>query len=167
MRATKRGLLAARTLVLTAVPLTVLTSSPAQAAYEQCNSAIWRYAGGVGESQYTKVPARTTNGMYCYMGKGQGSKAAVMALQDAIMSCYWDTPAYGYIARSGGVDGLYGEGTAKAVLWLQIHEFGFKGSDRDGVYGPATRMAMMWRMFSKNSSGDYIPIWECKNPNEI
>ncbi|WP_202868673.1 peptidoglycan-binding domain-containing protein [Kribbella antibiotica] len=167
MKRRQRALLASLTLILTAAPLTVVATLPAEAAYGECNSASWRVASTVGLWEYTKVPVRTGNGMHCYMGKQQGSKSAVMALQDAIKRCYWDTPASDYISASGGVDGKYGEGTAKAVLWLQVHRFGFKGSNRDGVYGPATRAAMMWPMHHTNSSGDYIPIYECWNYSGI
>lgn len=130
MRARKRALLASLTLILTAVPLTVVTSLPAEAAYGVCDSASWRYAGGVGTDEYTKVPVRTGSGMHCYMGNQQGSKSAVMALQDAIHTCYWDTPAADYIQNSGGVDGVYGEGTVKAVRWLQANRLGFTGQQR-------------------------------------
>ena len=169
MRAMKRGkraLLASLTLILTAVPLTVVTSLPAEAAYGVCDTASWRYAGGVGTDQYTKVPARTGSGMYCYMGNQQGSKSAVKALQDAIYTCYWDTPAADYIQQSGGIDGVYGEGTVKAVRWLQANRLGFTGSNVDGTYGPATRSAMKWPMY-ENYGGGYTFTYTCKNPNEI
>lgn len=168
MRAMKRGkraLLASLTLILTAVPLTVVTSLPAEAAYGVCDSASWRYAGGVGTDEYTKVPVRTGSGMHCYMGNQQGSTSAVKALQDAIQTCYSGTPAAQYIVASGGIDGVYGEGTVKAVCWLQANRLGFTGSNVDGTYGPATRSAMMWPMYSKISGG-YTFRYTCKNPNE-
>jgi peptidoglycan hydrolase-like protein with peptidoglycan-binding domain len=169
MRAVQRGrraLLATLTLILTGGSLAVVTSLPAEAAYGVCDSASWRYAGGVGTDEYTKVPVHTGSGMYCYMGSQQGSKSAVMALQDAIQTCYWDTPAAEYIDQSGGVDGVYGEGTVKAVRWVQANRLGFTGSDVDGIYGPATRSAMKWPMYSQYSGG-YTFRYTCKNPNEI
>ncbi|MGW6279102.1 peptidoglycan-binding domain-containing protein [Kribbella sp. NPDC055071] len=163
MRARKRGLLAALTLILTAVPLAVATSVPAQAAYEECNLGSWLHLGA---GEYVKVPARTGNGMYCYMGYQQGSDTAVASLQTAIELCYPGTPADDYIQNSGGVDGIYGTGTVSAVRWLQANRLGFTGSDVDGAYGPATRGAMKWPVFSKLSSGAYL-FQHCKNPSQV
>jgi hypothetical protein len=76
------------------------------------------------------------------------------------------TPAAQYIVESGGIAGVYGEGTVKAVRWLQANRLGFTGSNVDGTYGPATRSALMWPMYNKISGG-YTFRYTCKNPKEI
>ncbi|MFF1815894.1 peptidoglycan-binding protein [Kribbella sp. NPDC058245] len=158
----RRGLFAGLTLILTAVPLAVLTSLPAQAAYGVCNADQWR---NVGTNEYVKVPVRTGNGMSCYMGYQQGSNTAVVALQQAIELCYPNTPAADYIEESGGADGVYGTGTVKAVRWVQANRLGFEGNDVDGVYGPATRSAMRWPVY-RPISGGYL-FQSCRNPTQI
>ncbi|MGW6791616.1 peptidoglycan-binding domain-containing protein [Streptomyces chartreusis] len=140
----------------------VAAGSPAHAAYGACTTTSTVYTG---KYEYVSVPARPGNGPSCYMGQGQGSKSAVKALQDAIVTCYSQTAAADLIRDNGGVDGIYGAGTVKAVKSLQKNQLGFKGSAIDGVYGPKTRQAMMWQLFG--SSGAPLYPWQCKNPTQV
>lgn len=133
-----------------------LTASPimatqAHAAYGPCNTTTWRDVPSLGDNDHL-LPARSGNGISCYMGYLQGSRAAVEALQTAITQCYPGTWAAAKINStsangSGGFDGIYGAGTAAAVEWLQKNRLNLTGSNADGVYGPKTRSAMKWPVY--------------------
>ncbi|WCD94899.1 peptidoglycan-binding domain-containing protein [Streptomyces sp. HUAS 31] len=141
---------------LTASPM---MTAPAHAAYGPCNTTVKRTdglgSGGVPGNHYT-IPARTNNGLSCYMQYQTGSSNAVTALQRAILYCYSGTYAANRISATGGADGSYGDGTVDAVRWLQANRLGV--SD-DGVYGPATREQMRWPLYTEG--GTYIA---CFNP---
>ncbi|MFG2429283.1 peptidoglycan-binding protein [Streptomyces sp. NPDC048590] len=166
MRAISRKLqvlLSAGAMTAAALSLAVATGAPAQAAtYSACNTTKTVYTGNY---EYVKVPSHSNSGLSCNLKLGTGSKSAVKALQDAIMTCYSGTAAYDAIRNSGGVDGVYGAGTVKAVKLLQKNQLGFTGSAVDGVYGPNTRKAMYWQLLGKGG----IPLypWMCKNPTQV
>ncbi|MEU5139318.1 peptidoglycan-binding domain-containing protein [Streptomyces sp. NPDC021139] len=141
---------------LTASPM---MTAPAHAAYGPCNTTVKRTdglgSGGVPGNHY-KIPARTGNGLNCYMEYQTGSSNAVTALQRAILSCYSGTYAANRINATGGADGVYGTGTVDAVRWLQANRLGVSA---DGDYGPATRGQMLWPLYT--AGGTYIA---CLNP---
>ncbi|MGW5733201.1 MULTISPECIES: peptidoglycan-binding domain-containing protein [Streptomyces] len=141
---------------LTASPL---MTAPAHAAYGPCTTTVKRTdglgSGGIPGNHY-KIPARTGNGLSCYMAYQTGSSNAVTALQRAIVSCYSGTYAANRITATGGADGSYGTGTVDAVRWLQANRLGVSA---DGEYGPATREQMRWPLYTEN--GTYIA---CFNP---
>ncbi|WP_121714423.1 peptidoglycan-binding domain-containing protein [Streptomyces sp. E5N91] len=157
---TRTGVLGALALLfaagLTASPM---MTAPAHAAYGPCNTTVKRTdglgSGGVPGNHY-KIPARTGNGLSCYMEYGTGSDNAVTALQRAIVSCYDGTYAARRIIDTGGADGSYGTGTEDAVRWLQANRLGVSA---DGDYGPATREQMRWPLYT--AGGTYI---SCLNP---
>lgn len=133
--------------------------SQAHAAYGPCDTTSWRDVAHLGgtTNEY-KIPARTGNGLSCYMGYRQGPRAAVEALQVAIIICYGGPPAQ-MIYNSGGADGYYGSGTVDAVKWLQINKLGLSGS-ADGVYGPQTRSRMEWPHYYERGA----ILYSCSNP---
>ncbi|MER7378471.1 peptidoglycan-binding domain-containing protein [Streptomyces lanatus] len=143
---------------LTASPM---MTEPAHAAYGPCNTTAWRdvphLSGTVNEY---KIPARTDNGISCYMGYQVGSRSAVEALQQAIIICYGGTWAAQRINNSGGADGIYGTGTVEAVRWLQNNKLGLSGS-ADGVYGPDTRSHMQWPHYYDRGA----LLYSCSNPS--
>jgi peptidoglycan hydrolase-like protein with peptidoglycan-binding domain len=142
---------------LTASPM---MATPAHAAdYGPCNTTSWRDVPDVGGDNVYKIPARSGNGISCYMGYYEGSASAVEALQQAIVICYSGTWAAQKIQNSGGVDGIYGTGTVEAVRWLQTYKLGLSGS-ADGIYGPQTRSRMQWPYYWHGSLLNY-----CDNPS--
>ncbi|MFF0670694.1 peptidoglycan-binding domain-containing protein [Streptomyces tendae] len=138
---------------LTASPM---MTAPAHAAYGPCNTTVKRTDGLGDTGNYYRVPARSGNGLSCYMQYQTGSSNAVTALQRAILECYPGTYAANRISATGGADGSYGNGTVDAVRWLQANRLGVTA---DGVYGPATRGEMLWPLYYK--SGSFI---SCLNP---
>ena len=141
---------------LTASPI---MTAPAHAAYGPCNTTVKRTDGlgdGGNPGNHYKIPARTGNGLSCYMEYQTGSSNAVTALQRAIVSCYPGTYAANRINATGGADGSYGTGTVDAVRWLQANRLGVSA---DGDYGPATREQMQWPLYT--AGGTYIA---CLNP---
>jgi murein L,D-transpeptidase YcbB/YkuD len=142
---------------LTASPMMATT---AHAAYGVCNTTAWPdVPDRPGDNRFW-VPARTNNGLSCYMGYQQGSRSAVEAVQLAVIQCYNGTWAAQRIRSSGGADGVYGVGTVEAVKWLQKNRFGFTGSDADGVYGPKTRAKLQWPLFWHGAQ-----LITCSNPS--
>jgi hypothetical protein len=142
---------------LTASPM---MTAPAHAAYGPCNTAVKR-TDGLAVYNYYRIPARTGNGLSCYMQWQTGSSSAVKALQKAILRCYGDTRAATLIRSSGGADGIYGTGTVDAVRWLQANRLGVGA---DGVYGPATRQAMMWPDYWRDPDDGSVRFISCYNP---
>ncbi|MEU2447044.1 peptidoglycan-binding domain-containing protein [Streptomyces althioticus] len=142
---------------LTAGPV---MTTPAHAAYGPCNTTVKR-TDGLAVNNYYRVPARTGNGLSCYMQRNTGSANAVTALQRAILRCYSSTPAASRIRSSGGADGIYGDGTVWAVRWLQANRLGVSA---DGVYGPDTRAAMRWPDYWRDPSDGSIDFIDCYNP---
>ncbi|MEV5156569.1 peptidoglycan-binding domain-containing protein [Streptomyces werraensis] len=141
---------------LTASPM---MTAPAHAAYGPCNTTQKRTDGlgdGGNPGNHYKIPARTDNGLSCYMSYQTGSPSAVTALQRAILECYSGTYAANRINATGGSDGIYGTGTVDAVRWLQANRLGVSA---DGEYGPATREQMRWPLYT--DFGSYI---SCLNP---
>ncbi|MDT0567081.1 peptidoglycan-binding domain-containing protein [Streptomyces sp. DSM 3412] len=141
---------------LTASPM---MTAPAHAAYGPCNTTVKRTDGlgsGGNPGNHYKIPARTGNGLSCYMKYQTGSPNAVRELQWAIVFCYSGTYAANRINATGGIDGIYGTGTVDAVRWLQANRLGVSA---DGEYGPATREQMQWVLYTEggNSIG-------CLNP---
>lgn len=143
--------------LLLASGLTVspVTTAPAQAAIGICNTTTTRDVPSLGGSNYYRVPARTGNGLSCYMGYRQGSRAAVEALQHAIAICYPGTWAARRIGGYPGADGIYGPATEDAVRWLQ-NRFDIHA---DGVYGPQTRAKLKWPHYYQGALLD-----SCSNP---
>lgn len=142
-----------------------LVASPAQAGvadYGPCNTYSWRDVPHLGGTinEY-KIPARSGNGISCYMRYFEGSESAVEALQTAILVCY-PGPASQMIRDSGGADGHYGTGTVDAVRWLQINELGLSGS-ADGIYGPETRSRMRWPHYYDRGA----LLNSCSNPSTL
>ncbi|MFE1795060.1 peptidoglycan-binding domain-containing protein [Streptomyces sp. NPDC059517] len=133
---------------LTASPM---MTAPAHAAYGPCNTTVKRTDGLNNSGNHFTVPARTGNGLSCYMQYQTGSDNAVTALQRAIVYCYPGTYAANRIINTGGADGSYGDGTVDAVRWLQANRLGVSA---DGVYGPATRGQMRWPLYTPG--GIYI-----------
>ncbi|MFC9269269.1 peptidoglycan-binding domain-containing protein [Streptomyces zhihengii] len=160
-RRTRMGVLGAAAMLfaagLTASPV---MTTPAHAAYGPCNTTVKR-TDGVAVHNYYVVPARSGNGLSCYMRYATGSENAVTALQKAILRCYGTTPAAQKIRDSGGADGSYGSGTVEAVRWLQANRLGVSA---DGVYGPATRAAMEWPDYWRDPSNGQIRFIDCYNP---
>ncbi|MEV6245674.1 peptidoglycan-binding domain-containing protein [Streptomyces sp. NPDC051742] len=143
---------------LTASPV---MTAPAHAAYGLCNTTSWRDVPTLGgTSNEYRVPARTDNGLSCYLRYFEGSSAAVEELQKAIIICYGGTWASQRISNSGGADGVYGTGTVEAVKWLQINKLGLSGS-ADGVYGPDTRSRMLWPHYYDRGA----LLYSCTNPS--
>ncbi len=141
---------------LTASPM---MTAPAHAAYGPCNTTVKRTDGlgdGGNPGNHYKIPARTGNGLSCYMEYQTGSEIAVMRLQMAIVYCYPGTYAANRINATGGTDGSYGTGTVDAVRWLQANRLGVSA---DGDYGPATREQMQWPLYTEG--GSFIA---CLNP---
>ncbi|MGW1141898.1 peptidoglycan-binding domain-containing protein [Streptomyces zhihengii] len=160
-RRTRMGVLGAAAMLfaagLTASPV---MTTPAHAAYGPCDTTVKR-TDGVAVHNYYVVPARSGNGLSCYMRYATGSGNAVTALQKAILRCYGTTPAAQKIRDSGGADGSYGSGTVEAVRWLQANRLGVSA---DGVYGPATRAAMEWPDYWRDPSNGQIRFIDCYNP---
>ncbi|MBM9620831.1 peptidoglycan-binding domain-containing protein [Streptomyces zhihengii] len=160
-RRTRMGVLGAAAMLfaagLTASPV---MTTPAHAAYGPCNTTVKR-TDGVAVHNYYVVPARSGNGLSCYMRYATGSANAVTALQKAILRCYGTTAAAQKIRDSGGADGSYGTGTVEAVRWLQANRLGVSA---DGVYGPATRAAMKWPDYWRDPSNGQIRFIDCYNP---
>ncbi len=160
-RRTRFGVLGAAVLFLAAgLTASPVMTAPAHAAYGPCNTAVKR-TDGVAVNNYYRVPARTGNGLNCYMQWQTGSENAVKALQQAILRCYGSTPAAERIRSSGGADGRYGNGTVAAVRWLQANRLGVSA---DGVYGPATRAAMQWPDYWRDPSDGSVQFIACYNP---
>ncbi|MFI9585367.1 peptidoglycan-binding protein [Streptomyces sp. NPDC052236] len=136
-----------------------MMSTPAHAAYGPCNTTSLRDVPNLAGDNVYKFPARSDNGLSCYMGYQQGSTSAVRALQEAIIVCYGGTWAAQRVGNSGGADGIYGTATVEAVRWLQINKLGLSGS-ADGVYGPLTRSRMLWPY---NYHG--AVLYHCDNPS--
>ncbi|MEV4684624.1 peptidoglycan-binding domain-containing protein [Streptomyces kurssanovii] len=146
---------------LTASPM---MTAPAHAAYGPCNTTSWRDVPHLsGTSNEYKIPARTDNGLSCYLGYQVGSSSAIEALQQAIMICYGGTWAAQRIGNSGGADGSYGPATVEAVRWLQINRLGLTGSAADGVYGPNTRSRMEWPHYYNRGA----LLNSCSNPSTL
>ncbi|MER5551337.1 peptidoglycan-binding domain-containing protein [Streptomyces sp. NPDC002793] len=143
---------------LTASPV---MTTPAHAAYGPCNTTSWRDVPTLGGKNEYKIPARSGNGISCYMGYREGSSSAVKALQQAITMCYPGTWAARKI-NSDGIDGIYGTDTVEAVRWLQINEFELAGS-ADGVYGPQTRGKMRWPHYYDRGA----LLNDCSNPSTL
>lgn len=157
---TRIGALGASALLLgSGLMASPMMVAPAHAAYGPCDTTSWRDVAHLGgtTNEY-KIPARTGNGLSCYMGYRQGPRAAVEALQVAIIICYGGPPAQ-MIYNSGGADGYYGSGTVDAVKWLQINKLGLSGS-ADGVYGPQTRSRMEWPHYYERGA----ILYSCSNP---
>ncbi|MFD6275272.1 peptidoglycan-binding domain-containing protein [Streptomyces sp. NPDC060209] len=142
---------------LTASPM---MTAPAHAAYGPCNTTVKR-TDGLAINNYYTVPARTGNGLSCYMQWQTGSSNAVKALQRAVLRCYDNTYAADRIRATGGADGNYGTGTVDAVRWLQANRLGVSA---DGVYGPATRQAMWWPAYYRDPSNGDVDFINCYNP---
>ncbi|WP_261993812.1 peptidoglycan-binding domain-containing protein [Streptomyces sp. t39] len=160
-RRTRFGVLGAAALLLGAgLTASPMMTTPAHAAYGPCNTTVQR-TDGVAVNNYYVVPARTGNGLSCYMQWQTGSSNAVTALQRAILRCYGSTPAAERIRDSGGADGVYGTGTVEAVRWLQANRLGVSA---DGVYGPATRAAMWWPDYWRDPSDGSVEFIDCYNP---
>lgn len=116
-----------------------------------------------GTANEYKIPARTENGISCYLGYEVGSRSAVEALQQAVIICYGGTWAVHRISNSGGADGSYGPGTVEAVRWLQSNKLGLTGSAADGVYGPDTRSRMQWPHYYNRGA----LLYSCSNPSTL
>lgn len=142
---------------LTASPM---MTAPAHAAYGPCNTTVKRTDGLAVNNHYT-VPARSDNGLSCYLQWQTGSSNAVKALQTAILRCYSDTYAASRIRATGGADGVYGTGTVDAVRWLQANRLGVSA---DGVYGPATRQGMRWPAYWRDPDNGNVEFVSCYNP---
>jgi putative peptidoglycan binding protein len=159
---TRIGALGASALLLgsglAASPMMVMS---AHAAIGTCNTTSWRDVPDRPGDNVYKIPARTGDGLSCYMGYYQGSKSAVEALQQAIMVCYPGTWASQRIYDAGGVDGVYGTGTVEAVRWLQINKLGLSGS-ADGIYGPQTRSRLRWPYYYHGAL-----LNSCDNPSTL
>lgn len=155
--------LAVLALVLAAgLTVSPVATAPADAAYGTCNTTSWRDVPSLGGDNVYQIPARSGNGISCYMGYRQGSESAVSALQRAILICYSDTPAYGMVFNSGRDDGIYGAGTVAAVKWLQKNRLGLTGSNADGVYGPQTRSRLKWPHYYHGAA-----LYSCSNPSTL
>lgn len=137
-----------------------MAAAPAQAAYGPCNTTVHR-TDGLAVNNYYVVPARTGNGLSCYMQWQTGSSNAVEAVQRAILRCYGSTYAAERIRDTGGADGVYGTGTVDAVRWLQENRLGVSA---DGVYGPATRQAMWWPDYWRDPRDGSVDFISCYNP---
>jgi len=155
------GLLGALALILSGgLVAGPMTAAPAHAAYGPCNTTVHR-TDGLAVYNYYVVPARTGNGLSCYMQWQTGSPNAVRALQNAILRCYGSTHAARRIRDTGGADGVYGTGTVDAVRWLQANRLGVSA---DGVYGPATRQAMWWPDYWRDPRDGSVAFISCYNP---
>ncbi|MFK4246156.1 peptidoglycan-binding domain-containing protein [Micromonospora chokoriensis] len=155
------GLLGALALILSGgLVASPMTAAPAHAAYGPCNTTVHR-TDGLAVYNYYVVPARTDNGLSCYMQWQTGSSNAVRALQNAILRCYGSTYAARRIRDTGGADGFYGTGTVDAVRWLQANRLGVSA---DGVYGPATRQAMWWPDYWRDPRDGSVDFISCYNP---
>lgn len=137
-------------------------TTPAYAAYGPCNTTSWRDVPSLGGSNEYRIPARTGNGLSCYLRYFEGADAAVEELQKAIVICYGGTWASERITRSGGFDGVYGTGTVEAVEWLQKNRLGLSAS-ADGVYGPETRSRMRWPHYYDRGA----LLYSCTNPSTL
>ncbi|MFI6084372.1 peptidoglycan-binding domain-containing protein [Streptomyces sp. NPDC051217] len=135
-------------------------TTQAHAAYGPCNTAVKR-TDGLAVNNYYTVPARTGNGLNCYMQWQTGSVNAVKALQTAIIRCYSGTYAADRIRATGGADGTYGTGTVDAVEWLQANRLGVSA---DGVYGPTTRQKMLWPDYYRDPDDGSVQFIMCYNP---
>lgn len=150
---------------LTVLLASGLSASPmmttqAHAAYGPCNTTSWRDVPTLGPANEYKIPARSGNGISCYMKYYTGSESAVRAMQQAIQICYGGTYAARRITNSGGADGVYGSGTVDAVRWLQKNKLGL-ASSADGVYGPQTRSRMKWPHYYNRGA----LLRSCTNPS--
>ncbi|WP_137229160.1 peptidoglycan-binding domain-containing protein [Streptomyces sp. BPSDS2] len=160
---TRIGALGALSLLVAAgLTASPAMTTPAHAAYGPCNTTSWRDVPTLGGKNDYKIPARSGNGISCYMGYLQGSSSAVEALQQAITICYPGTWASARIHNSGGIDGDYGTGTVEAVKWLQINKLNLAGS-ADGVYGPQTRAKMRWPHYYDRGA----LLNSCTNPSTL
>ncbi|MBT3164737.1 peptidoglycan-binding protein [Streptomyces sp. Vc74B-19] len=150
--------------LLSAVGLTAspMMTAPAHAAYGPCNTTSWRDVPTLGAGNDYKIPARSGNGLNCYLGYQVGARSAVTALQQAITICYPGTWASQRIHNSGGADGSYGTGTVEAVRWLQKNRLGLS-ADADGVYGPQTRKKMKWPHYYDRGA----LLNQCSNPSTL
>lgn len=137
-------------------------TTPAHAAYGPCNTTSWRDVPTLGGKNEYRIPARSGNGISCYLSYYEGSSSAVEALQQAITICYAGTWASRKIHDSGGVDGVYGTGTVEAVKWLQVNKLGLAGS-ADGAYGPQTRGKLKWPHYYDRGA----LLNSCSNPSTL
>ncbi|MFG2838177.1 peptidoglycan-binding domain-containing protein [Streptomyces zaomyceticus] len=159
----RNGTMGALALLFTAgLTASPVMTTPAHAAYGPCTTTSWRDVPTLGGSNEYRIPARTGNGLSCYLRYAEGAASAVEELQKAIVICYSGTWASQRIANSGGADGVYGTGTAEAVEWLQRNRLGLSGS-ADGVYGPDTRSRMLWPHYYDRGA----LLRSCSNPSTL
>ncbi|WP_461026855.1 peptidoglycan-binding domain-containing protein [Streptomyces sparsus] len=157
------GVLGALSLLATAgLTASPAMTTPAHAAYGPCNTTSWRDVPTLGGKNDYKIPARSGNGISCYLSYYEGSSSAVKALQQAIIICYPGTWASTKVHNSGGVDGIYGNGMVEAVRWLQINKLNLAGS-ADGAYGPQTRGKMRWPHYYDRGA----LLNSCSNPSTL
>ncbi|CAM5429401.1 peptidoglycan-binding domain-containing protein [Streptomyces sp. ID03-2B] len=160
---TRIGALGALSLLVAAgLTASPAMTTPAHAAYGPCNTTSWRDVPTLGGKNDYKIPARSGNGISCYMGYREGASSAVEALQQAITICYPGTWAARKIHDSDGIDGIYGNGTVEAVRWLQINKLNLAGN-ADGVYGPQTRAKMRWPHYYDRGA----LLNSCTNPSTL